>query len=78
MPNIEKKQAIVSEIKDKLQSALSVILVDSRGLTAEQDTQLRKKLREANVIFKVYKNTMVKFAVKDTQFEWPDSYCNFI
>ena len=45
MPNIEKKQAIVSEIKDKLQSALSVILVDSRGLTAEQDTQLRKKLR---------------------------------
>ncbi len=74
MPNIEKKQVVVSEIKEKLQDAVSLILVNSRGLTVEQDTQLRKKLRQANVFYKVYKNTMVKLAIKDTQFESLSDY----
>lgn len=69
MAKIEKKQVVVNEIKDKLDKAASVVLVDARGLTVEQDTNLRKKLREAGVDYKVYKNTMINFAVKGTQFE---------
>ncbi len=69
MAKIEKKQVVVNEIKEKLEKAASVVLVDSRGLTVEQDTVLRKKLREAGVDYKVYKNTMVNFAIKDTKFE---------
>ena len=43
--------------------------MDYRGLTVEQDTQLRKNLREAGVTYKVYKNTFMNFAFKGTQFE---------
>ena len=74
MPNIEQKQAVINEIKEKLQGASSVILVNSRGLTAEQDTELRKKLREAGVFYKVYKNTMIKLAVDGTQFKSLSEY----
>ncbi len=69
MAKIEQKQVIVNEIKEKLEKATSVVLVDPRGLTVEQDTVLRKKLREAGVEYKVYKNTMVNFAIQGTQFE---------
>lgn len=69
MPKIEKKQVIISEIKDKLDKSLSLVIVDARGLTVTQDTELRRKLRTAGVDYKVYKNTMMEFAVKDTQFE---------
>ena len=69
MAKVEAKQVVVNEIKDKLSRAASVVVVDSRGLTVEQDTQLRKSLREAGVDYKVYKNTMVTLAVKDTPFE---------
>ncbi len=69
MPKIEQKQVVVNEIKDKLSKAASVVVVDARGLTVDEDTKLRKKLREANVDYKVYKNTMVTLAVKGTEFE---------
>ena len=69
MPKIEAKQVIVNEIKEKLEKAGSMVLVSARGLTVEQDTQLRKQLREAGVDYKVYKNTMLNFAVQGTQFE---------
>lgn len=69
MAKIEQKQVVVNEIKEKLDKAASVVMVDARGLTVEQDTVLRKKLREAGVEYKVYKNTMVNLAVKGTQFE---------
>ncbi len=69
MPKVEQKQVVVQEIAAKLIDAKSMVLVNSRGLTVEQDTALRKKLREAGVDYKVYKNTMVNFAIKDTQFE---------
>ncbi len=74
MPKVEQKQVIVNEIKEKLANAVSVVLVDSRGLTVEQDTQLRKRFREAGVEYKVYKNTMMNFAVKDTPFEGLKDY----
>jgi len=69
MPKVEKKQVVINEIKEKLDKSLSLVIVDARGLTVIQDTELRRKLREAGVDYKVYKNTMMEFAVKDTQFE---------
>lgn len=74
MAKIEQKQVVVNEIKEKLEKAASVVIVDARGLTVSQDTELRKKLRDAGVDYKVYKNTMVNFAVKGTQFEGLSEY----
>ena len=69
MAKVEIKQPIVEEISEAIKDAQSVVLVDYRGLTVAQDTQLRKELREAGVIYKVYKNTMMNFAFKGTDFE---------
>lgn len=69
MPKVEQKQVVISAIKEQLEGASSIVVVDYRGLTVEQDTLLRKNLREANVTYKVYKNTMIKFAFKGTDFE---------
>ena len=69
MAKVELKQPIVAEISELLDGAQSAVLVDYRGLTVEQDTALRKQLREAGVVYKVYKNTMVNFAIKGTEFE---------
>lgn len=69
MAKVELKQPIVDEISAQLNGAQGVVLVDYRGLTVEQDTQLRKQLREAGVVYKVYKNTLVKRAIAGTEFE---------
>ena len=69
MAKVELKQPIVEEIKANLQDAKAIVLVDYRGITVEQDTQLRKAMRENDVIYKVYKNTMVKLAIAGTEFE---------
>ena len=74
MAKVEQKKVIVDEIKQKLEKASSVVVVNARGLTVEQDTALRKSLREDGVDYKVYKNTMVRFAIKDTQFEGLEPY----
>lgn len=63
------KEAKVAEIKEKLEKAQSVILADYQGLTVEEDTQLRKSLREAGVEYKVYKNTLVTIAAKELNLE---------
>ena len=69
MAKVELKQPLVQEIADQIKDAQSVVLVDYRGLTVEEDTQLRKQLREAGVTYKVYKNTLMNFAFKGTDFE---------
>ena len=69
MANVELKQPIVQEISEQIKDAQSVVVVDYRGLTVAEDTQLRKQLREAGVAYKVYKNTLVNFAIKGTDFE---------
>ena len=69
MAKVELKQPIVEEISGYIKDAQSVVLVDYRGLTVEQDTRLRKACRENGVTYKVYKNTMMNFAFKGTQFE---------
>ena len=69
MAKVELKQPIVAEISENIKDAQSVVLVDYRGLTVEQDTKLRKICRENGGTYKVYKNTMMNFAFKGTQFE---------
>ncbi len=69
MAKVELKQPVVEEISASIKDAQSVVLVDYRGLTVEQDTNLRKQLREAGVTYKVYKNTMMNFAFKGTDCE---------
>ena len=69
MAKVELKQPVVDEISELLKDAKAVVLADYRGLTVEQDTVLRKTLREKGVTYKVYKNTLVKRAIKGTAFE---------
>ena len=69
MAKVEIKQPIVQEIAENVKDAQSVVVVDYRGLTVAQDTQLRKELREAGITYKVYKNTLMNFAFKGTEFE---------
>ncbi|MBR1876911.1 MAG: 50S ribosomal protein L10 [Lachnospiraceae bacterium] len=69
MAKVELKAPIVEEISEKLKDAKAALLVDAIGLTVEQDTKLRKQLREAGVNYKVYKNTMMKRAFDGTGFE---------
>ncbi len=69
MAKVEMKKPIVEEIAEHVNGAQGVVLVDYRGLTVEQDTELRKQLREAGITYKVYKNTMMNFAFKGTEFE---------
>jgi len=79
MTNLERnrtaKHVVVDEIREKLSRSKSIVLVDSRGLTVEQDTILRKSLRKAGGIeYKVYKNSMINFAVEGTEFEGIKEY----
>lgn len=69
MAKLDQKQSIIEEIKGYTQNAKTAVLVDYRGLTVAEDTELRKKLREAGIVYKVYKNTMLNFAFKGTEFE---------
>ena len=76
MAKVELKQPVVTEISEKIKDAQAVVLVDHRGLTVAEDTELRKKLREEGVSYKVYKNTMMNFAFKGTDFEQLDDLLN--
>ena len=69
MAKVELKQPVIQEISEKIEGAQSVVLVDHRGLTVAQDTDLRRQLRAEGIYYKVYKNTMMNFAFKDTPFE---------
>nr|MCR5278419.1 50S ribosomal protein L10 [Lachnospiraceae bacterium] len=68
MAKVELKAPIVAEISENIKDAESIVVVDYRGLTVEQDTRLRKALREEGVTYKVYKNTFINFAIKGTDF----------
>ena len=63
--NLEAKKEIVEEIKNKIQSSISLTFVDYRGLTVEEDTKMRRTLREAGVEYKVYKNRLILKALED-------------
>ena len=57
--NLKAKAAIIDEIKSKLDGAQSAVVVDYMGTTVEENTAIRKSLREAGVDFTVYKNTLI-------------------
>lgn len=61
----ESKVAIVQEVKEKLSNAQGAVLTDYRGLNVKQVTELRKRLREAGVEYKVYKNTLTAIAARE-------------
>lgn len=66
---IQEKEAVVNEIREKLEKAQSAVVVDYRGITVAEADLLRKRMREANVEYKIYKNTMMRRAVQGTPFE---------
>jgi len=62
---LEQKKQVVSEIAEKIRKAKSVVLVEYKGLTVEKANELRNKCREAGVEYKVYKNTLMRFAFEE-------------
>ncbi len=62
---LEQKKQVVSDITEKLRSAKSIVLVEYNGLTVEKATELRNKCREVGVEYKVYKNTLMRFAFEE-------------
>jgi large subunit ribosomal protein L10 len=63
--NLDVKKAKVLEIKEKMEKAQGIVFANYQGLTVEEDTELRKKLREAGVEYKVYKNSLTALAAKE-------------
>lgn len=73
---LEQKKQIVADLVETLKSAQAGVLVDYRGITVEQDTQLRSKLREAGVDYKVVKNTLTRFAANEVGYQELDEQLN--
>jgi large subunit ribosomal protein L10 len=67
--NLEQKQAVVAEVAGVAASAFSAVAAEYRGLTVGEMTELRQKARESGVYLRVVKNTLVKKAVANTEFE---------
>ena len=72
--NLENKQKLVDEIKDKVSKAKSVVFVSFLGTNVENDTKLRKDIRDANSEYKVYKNTLLLRALTELGFEGVEGY----
>ncbi len=68
MAKVELKAPIIDEIKGYVADAKAIVVVNYCGITVEQDTALRKALREAGVTYKVYKNTFLKRAFEGTDY----------
>ena len=66
---LSAKQEVVSEISSKIKDSQSTVVVEYRGLSVAEVTELRRALRAENVDFKVYKNTMAQRAVEDLGFK---------
>lgn len=64
-----KKAELVDAVAEKMKAAVSIVVVDSRGLTVEQDTVLRRNLRESAVEFKVIKNSILRRAAEKAGLE---------
>jgi large subunit ribosomal protein L10 len=71
---INQKREIVDGISKKMKAAKAMVFADYRGLTVEQDTELRNALRKAGVEYRVVKNTLTRFAANENGLEGLDSY----
>lgn len=72
--NIEGRKAYVAEVVEKINGSTSVVLVDYRGINVEQDTAMRKALREAGVEYRVIKNSALSRAFEQTGNDGYDEY----
>lgn len=73
---LNQKREVVEAISDKMKAAKAMVFADYRGLTVEQDTQLRNALRKAGVDYKVVKNTLTRFAANENGLNGLDTYLN--
>ena len=73
---LEQKKQVVADLIEKLKNAQAGVIVDYRGLTVEEDTDLRRKLREAGVEYKVVKNTLTRFAANEVGLSGLDEFLN--
>ncbi len=73
---INQKRVVVDGISEKMKAAKAMVFADYRGLTVEQDTDLRSALRKAGVDYKVVKNTLTRFAANENGLEALDTYLN--
>ncbi len=79
MPNakvLESKKVVVDSLTQKLQGATAAVFVDYRGITVAQDTELRKRFREAGVDYSVVKNTLTRFAARNAGYDQFDEVLN--
>ncbi|AEC17390.1 50S ribosomal protein L10 [Gallibacterium anatis] len=67
--NLQDKQAVVAEVSEVAKGALSAVVADSRGVTVDKMTELRKSAREAGVYMRVVRNTLLRRAVEGSAFE---------
>ncbi len=73
---LKQKQELVMGLSEKIKTAKALVLADYRGLTVEQDTEMRNALRKAGVDYKVVKNTLTKFAAKENGLDGLDTFLN--
>ena len=66
---LEQKQQVVAQLAERIQGSVAGIIVDYKGITVEDDTKLRKELREAGVNYFVEKNSILRFALKEAGVE---------
>ncbi|MEG2080699.1 MAG: 50S ribosomal protein L10 [Oscillospiraceae bacterium] len=70
---LEIKRQQVAELKERLNSSCAGVIVDYKGISVADDTQLRKELREAGVEYTVVKNTLIHLAIEGTSLEAMDA-----
>ncbi|MDD6490530.1 MAG: 50S ribosomal protein L10 [Clostridia bacterium] len=73
---LEQKKQIVADLADRIQGSVAGIIVDYKGISVEDDTKLRKELREADVKYTVVKNTLIKRAAEKAGLEGIDDVLN--
>ncbi|OGO83149.1 MAG: 50S ribosomal protein L10 [Clostridiales bacterium GWC2_40_7] len=73
---LNQKRVVVDEISQKIKAAKAIVFADHRGLTVQQDTELRNALRKAGVEYKVVKNSLTRFAAKENGLDGLDPVLN--
>jgi len=73
---LQQKKEVVKELSEKIKNSKAMVFADYRGLTVEQDTELRSALRKAGVDYRVVKNTLTRLAAKENDLDGLDPYFN--
>lgn len=73
---LEQKQQAVAELAERIRNSVAGVIVDYKGITVEDDTKLRKELRESGVKYTVVKNTLIKRAAEKAELNGIDDVLN--